>query len=47
MDAPWALGTPAIGVLTGLHDAVNEAALENPYLSARVEAQRQQLFPPI
>jgi uncharacterized protein len=27
-------------------DLVTEAALQNPYLCARVEAQRQRLFPP-
>jgi len=44
-DAYFGLRDGLAGLFGREVDLVTEAALENPYLRRRVEAQRQQLFP--
>jgi len=44
-DAYFGLRDGLAGLFGREVDLITEAALENPYLRRRVEAQRQQLFP--
>jgi len=45
-DAYFGLRDGLAGLFGREVDLITEAALENPYLRRRIEAQRQQLFPP-